>query len=391
LAIPPHRIVLSEAQRLNWLRLVRSENVGPATFRDLINHYGTAAAAIEALPELARRGGAAARIRIATKADAESEMAAAEQFGARFVAIGEPDYPAWLRLLDLAPPLVCMKGNAQIASRQPVAVVGARNASVAGRKLAAKFVGELGSAGHAIVSGLARGIDAAAHQATLGSGTIAVLAGGLDKPYPPENLPLIDAILEHDGALISEMPLAWVARALDFPRRNRVIAGMSLATLVVEAARRSGSLITARLANEAGRQVFAVPGSPLDPRAEGCNHLIRQGATLATNAAEIIEALAPSSGTIPQSGYEIGETPAEPDLPEYSGDGEASDAELRTSRQKILEALGPTPTEIDDIVRFTGVGVAQVQMILLELDLAGRLERHPGNRASMAEPLMTSG
>ena len=270
-------------------------------------------------------------------------------------------------------------------------MVGARNASVAGRKLAAKFAGELGSAGHAIVSGLARGIDAAAHQAALGSGTIAVLAGGLDKPYPPENLPLIDAILEHNGALISEMPMAWVARALDFPRRNRLIAGMSVATLVVEAARRSGSLITARLANEAGRQVFAVPGSPLDPRAEGCNHLIRQGATLATNAAEIIEALAPSSGTIPQSGYEIGETPAEPDLPEYSGDGEASDAELRTSRQKILEALGPTPTEIDDIVRFTGVGVAQVQMILLELDLAGRLERHPGNRASMAEPLMTSG
>jgi DNA processing protein len=210
-------IVLSDAQRLNWLRLVRSENVGPATFRDLINHFGTAAAALAALPDLAKRGGAAARIRIASVSQAEREMAAAERFGARFVAVGEPDYPAWLRLLDLAPPLICVKGNARTASRHPISVVGARNASVAGRKLAARFSADLGAAGHCIVSGLARGIDAAAHQAALKTGTVAVLAGGLDKPYPPENLALIDAILGNDGALVSEMAMGWVPARSIFP------------------------------------------------------------------------------------------------------------------------------------------------------------------------------
>jgi DNA processing protein len=379
-------VVLSRSQKLNWLRLVRSDNVGPATFRDLINHFGTAAAALEALPDLARRGGAASRIRIASIAEAEAEMDAVETFSARFVALGESDYPAWLRMLDLAPPLICLRGEAEPASRRPVAIVGARNASVAGRKLAAAFAAGLGNAGHAVISGLARGIDTAAHQASMRSGTIAVFAGGIDHLYPPENAELAQAILDNGGAWISEMPFGHVPRALDFPRRNRIIAGLSVATIVVEAAKRSGSLITARLANEAGRHVFAVPGSPLDPRAEGCNHLIRQGATLATDAEQILEAIGPISGAIPQQGYEIGEPPGErgPDDALTYESGAGPD---KAVRDRILEALGPTPTDVDDVIRFTGATVAQVQIVLLELDLAGKLERHPGNRVSLTAPV----
>ena len=380
-------VALSDRQRLSWLRLIRSDNVGPVTFRDLINHFGTAAAALEALPELARRGGAAARIRIASPEDAEAEMEAVESAGSRFLALGEPDYPAWLRLLDLAPPLICIRGNAEPASRRPVAIVGARNASVAGRKLAAQFASELAKAGHCIVSGLARGIDTAAHQASLRTGTVAVFAGGIDHLYPPENSELAQAILDNGGAWISEMPLGHVPRALDFPRRNRIIAGLSVAAIVVEAAKRSGSLITARLANEAGRQVFAVPGSPLDPRAEGCNHLIRQGATLATDAQQILEAIAPTLGTAPQLGYEIGEPPPGSRDPDTGSADETGVTLGEALRRSILEALGPTPTDVDDIIRFTGASVAQVQIVLLELDLAGRLERHPGNRVSLTMPL----
>jgi DNA processing protein len=370
---------LSDEQRLNWLRLIRSENVGPATFRDLINHYGTAAAALEALPELAARGGLASRIRVASEADAHKELAAATRAGAAFVALGEPEYPPLLAALDHPPPLIAVRGNAAIAAARPVAIVGARNASVAGQKFAARLAAELGQAGHTIVSGLARGIDAAAHRASLPTGTVAVFAGGIDRVFPEEHAELAERIADSGGALVSEMPMGWQARAIDFPRRNRIIAGLAQGVVVVEAARRSGSLITARLANEAGRQVFAIPGSPLDPRAEGTNHLIRQGATLSTCAADVMEALAPLGAG--QTPYEAGEGD---ELPTGESRSPASEDALARVRAVIVDALGPAPTEIDDIVRYCGASVPETLMVLLELDLAGRIERHPGNRVSLA-------
>lgn len=372
---------LNPAQRLNWLRLIRSENVGPATFRDLINHYGAAAAALEALPELAARGGVASRIRVATIEEAEREMALAAKAGVVFIALGEPEYPPLLRSLDHPPPLLAVKGAIAIGAASPVAVVGARNASIAGQKLAARFAAEIGAAGHTIVSGLARGIDAAAHGAAIASGTIAVYAGGLDRPFPEEHRELADRIVAQGGALVGEMPMGWQPRAIDFPRRNRIIAGLSQGVVVVEAAKRSGSLITARLANEAGRQVFAVPGSPLDPRSEGANHLIRQGATLVTCAADVIEALAPSSGGAQQE-Y-LAREGEDSSLGEREGVVATSADAVARVRAKIIAALGPTPTEIDDIVRYCGANVPETLTVLLELDLAGRLERHPGNRVSL--------
>ncbi len=373
------RFPLGEEQRLHWLMLIRSENVGPATFRDLVNHYGTAAAALEALPELAKRGGVAARIRICSEADAKAELKAAKKIGARFVGMGEPDYPRMLRGLDHPPPLVCIRGEAEAGNKPAVGIVGSRNASISGQRLTARFARELGEAGHVVVSGLARGIDAAAHRAALQHGTIAVMAGGIDLPFPPEHAELADEIVSSGGALVSEMPVGWAPRAIDFPRRNRIIAGLSLAVLVVEAAKRSGSLITARLATEAGRHVLAVPGSPLDPRAEGTNHLIRQGATLVTTTAEILEAIEPLGGSDLQLPFAVGEKEAD----EFDSANRPSASSSETMRAQIISALGPSPCEIDDIIRFTGASPGEVQMVLLELDLAGRLERHAGNRVSI--------
>ena len=376
---PRGRFPLGEEQRLLWLMLIRSENVGPATFRDLINHYGTAAAALEALPELAKRGGVAARIKICSRRDAEAEMAAARKAGARFIGMGEPDYPRLLRGLDYPPPLICARGELGAAHKPAVGIVGSRNASISGQKLTARFARELGEAGYTIISGLARGIDAAAHKAALGTGTIAVMAGGIDIPFPPEHGELANSIVDAGSCLVSEMPTGWQPRAIDFPRRNRIIAGLSLGVVVVEAAKRSGSLITARLASETGRQVMAVPGSPLDPRAEGTNHLIRQGATLITSSADIIEVLAPMGGSEPQLPFDVGENGSE----EYETDSHPVRPASDAARQRIISALGPSPTEIDDIIRFTGLAPGEVQMVLLELDLAGKLERHFGNRVSL--------
>lgn len=286
-------IRLSDSQRLSWLRLIRSENVGPATFRDLIVHCGSASDALEMLPELVRRGGGGRPIRIASLQDAEREMQAATKMGAVFVGIGEPDYPRYLRQCDNPPPLVTIKGNPEVFRLPPVAIVGARNASLVGIKFARMIARELGEAGYAIISGLARGIDTAAHEASLDYGTVAVMAGGLDVPYPPENLNLYKAISARNGAAISEMPFGWDPRARDFPRRNRIIAALSLGLVVVEAAERSGSLISARLAGELGRLVFAVPGSPLDPRAKGTNGLLKNGAIVTTSTEDIITALTP--------------------------------------------------------------------------------------------------
>ena len=284
---------ISRDTKLDWLRLIRSENVGPRTFRTLVNHYGGAARALAALPDLARRGGAARAVRVATREDAERELAAAEHLGVAFIAIGEAEYPALLQQIDDAPPLIAVRGKATVLNAGMVAMVGSRNASAAGIKITERLARDLGNAGLIVVSGLARGIDAAAHRASLETGSVAVLAGGHDCIYPPEHAPLLDALLAAGGAALSEMPLGWEPRGRDFPRRNRLISGISLGVVVVEAARKSGSLITARLALEQNREVFAVPGSPLDPRSEGTNALIKQGAVLVTQVEDVLEVLGP--------------------------------------------------------------------------------------------------
>jgi len=283
---------LTGAERRDWLRLIRSENVGPITFKNLLRHFGSAAAALDALPGLAKRGGAARAIRVCPREEAEREMEAAADFGVTFVASCEDSYPPRLAAIDDAPPLISTRGNAAVLTRPMIALVGARNASAAGLKFAERLAHELGGAGFVIASGLARGVDAAAHRASLSTGTVAVLAGGQDRVYPEENIGLLDALLG-DGAAVSEMPLGWTPRAQDFPRRNRIISGLSLGTLVIEASLNSGSLITARYAAEQGREVFALPGSIHSPLARGCHKLIRDGAKLVESAAEVIEELAP--------------------------------------------------------------------------------------------------
>src|SRR5882672_1226821 len=286
---------LSPETKLDWLRLIRSDNVGPRTFRALINHYGGARAALAALPNLARRGGASGPARICSHDEAERELEAATSRGVSFLALAEPEYPQRLAMIDDAPPLLAMRGKLPVLALPMVAIVGARNASAAGMRFAERLARDLGAAGFAITSGLARGIDGAAHRASLGTGTIAALAGGHDQIYPPEHGSLAEAIVT-EGALVSEMPMGWEPRARDFPRRNRLISGLAAGVVIVEAAKRSGSLITARMALEQGREVFAVPGSPLDPRAEGTNSLLKQGATLVTEAQDVIAVLEPILG-----------------------------------------------------------------------------------------------
>lgn len=371
-AAGPH---LSDRQRLSWLRLIRTPNVGPASFRDLINRFGSAETAIEMLPEIMLAGGANRIARIPSPADAEAEMEAARKAGARFVAIGEQDYPALLKRMDHPPPLLALKGNAAVFTLPPVAIVGARNASLAGIKMARQLAAELGRNGYAVISGLARGIDTAAHQGSLDTGTVGVLAGGLDRPYPPENTDLCAEIAER-GAVVSEMPFGWEPRAQDFPRRNRIVAGLTLGLVVVEAAQRSGSLISARLAGEMGRLVFAVPGSPLDPRAAGTNGLLKDGATLVTGAADVMEALAPLVGSPPPAPTRLEEPP----------DFSATPPPAEDDRARVIEALGPVPVEIDELIRHARLHPAQIFMILLELDLAGRLERHSGGRVALVAP-----
>ncbi len=365
---------LSDAERLAWLRLIRSENVGPITFRGLIARFGDAVEALEALPELARRGGRARRIRIASDEEAERELEALAAAGGRYLALAEPGYPPALAALDDAPPLIAVKGEAALLNRKAVAMVGARNASANGRRLARDLARELGAAGYLVVSGLARGIDAAAHQGALESGTAAVVAGGIDVAYPPENEALQAEIAER-GVLVSEMPPGLSPQARHFPRRNRLVSGLSLGVLVVEAARRSGSLITARMALEQGREVFAVPGSPLDPRARGCNHLLRQNATLVESADDVLEVLEgmirPPDLPPAVSGFE---TPAGPAAAETGG---------AEARDQIAELLGPVPVAVDELVRQCHLSPALVATVLLELELAGRAERHPGNRFAM--------
>lgn len=362
---------LNDSQRIAWLRLLRTDNVGPATFRQLINRFGSAEAALDALPGLLKRTGKPARI--VGSSEAEDEIAGLARYGARLVASGEPGYPALLHHIPAAPPLVSLATGPDLDWQRTVGVVGARNASAAGIKMTRMLAGDLGERGYTVVSGLARGIDTAAHRATIATGTIAVLAGGFDQIYPAENIPLAHDILDNGGALLTEMPLGWEPRARDFPRRNRLVSGLSLGIVVVEAAKRSGSLITARLALEQNRDVFAVPGSPLDPRAEGGNALIQQGAKLITCAADIIETL----DTADPSRSALFDRDWEPDLitdlPPPSDD----------DRSRLLSLLNGTPVEVDELVRQSGLSASAMQMLLLELDLAGSIEWSSGQLVAL--------
>lgn len=372
MARAPENIRLTDQQRIDWLRLIRAENVGPRTFRALIAEFSTAARALARVNELARRGGRA-DLRIPTREEAEAELKAAARAGVRFVAIGEDEYPPLLRETDDAPPLLAVRGQSAALARPTIALVGSRNASAAGSRFTAVLARDFGEAGFVVVSGLARGIDSAAHRASLASGTIAVLAGGLDRIYPPEHVELADDIVQ-TGALVSEMPMAWEPRARDFPRRNRIIAGMSLGVVVVEAAERSGSLITARLALEAGREVFAVPGSPIDPRAAGANRLLKQGATLVSSAEDVVEVLTPMLGRrsrVPMR---------EPQQPAPAAEAEPADDRLRV---RVAELLSPAPVSVDELARAAQASASAVQSVLLELELAGRLARHGGSLVSL--------
>jgi DNA processing protein len=361
---------LTDAERLDRLRLIRSDNVGPRTFQSLLRHFGDARTALERLPDLARRGGAAGPGRICSIEDAKAELAAAARMNVHLLAPDETGYPPRLATIDDAPPMLGVRGVLDVLMRPMIAIVGSRNASGAGLKFAGQLARDLGDAGFVVISGLARGIDQSAHRATVESGTVAVLAGGHDRIYPPEHGDLLASLLE-SGAAISEMPLGHVPRARDFPRRNRLISGAALGVVIVEAAHRSGSLITARMAAEQGREVFAVPGSPLDPRAAGTNDLIKQGAALVTQAADVINAVTP-----------IMERPIAFGAREE--DGEPLDFETNTSeRARIINLLGPSPISLDDLIRMSSASPAIVRSVLLELELAGRLERHGGGLVSL--------
>lgn len=368
----PPRPGLSDAERIDWLRLIRSENVGAVTFNALVRRYGSASVAIEALPELARKGGKRT-IKVCPRAEAEREIEATAKAGATFVASVEPGYPPGVLAIHDAPPLLTYFGKLPLAADpgRVVAIVGARNASGVGVRFARQLATELGQANLFVASGLARGIDAAAHAGALSTGTIAVLAGGVDVCYPEENRTLYEQ-MKTDGLILSEMPVGTEPQATHFPRRNRLISGLGLGVVVVEAALHSGSLISARMALEQGREVFAVPGSPLDPRCRGTNNLIREGATLTESAEDVTRAL---------RGIR---TLSEPAPPPYTAVGDPpGEAEVARGRTQVIEILGPSPLPVDEVVRQCRLTPATVLTILLELELAGRLQRHPGNRVSL--------
>ena len=364
--------MLSESERLAWLRLARTEHVGPVTFAGLIARFGSAKAALAELPRMAARGGARKFV-AAPDDEAAREIAELSRIGGRLIASCESEFPQGLAALDPPPPVISVVGQIPLLKREMVAIVGARNASALARKFAFMLAEELGGAGLAVASGLARGIDTAAHEGALKTGTVAVLAGGVDIIYPPENEKLYAAIRDQ-GAIISEMRLSEAPQARHFPRRNRLISGLARGLVVVEAAERSGSLITANYALEQGREVFAVPGSPLDPRAKGTNRLIREGAALTESAEDVLSVLRPI----------IGNDFREPDLfaPGPPPDTKDLEQEADQVRTRIEEALGPAPVGVDELIRMTGAPAAAVQTVLLELELAGRCRRHPGNFVS---------
>jgi DNA processing protein len=405
---------LSDRERFDWLRLSRCENVGPRTFAMLLRRYGDATAALKALPGLAARNANGRVLRLANAEDIEAEFEAAARCGARFIGWSEPDYPWLLREIDTAPPMIAVRGNLSVFTRPCVAIVGSRNASAAGLAFTERLARGLGEAGYVVVSGLARGIDARAHRATAESGTMAVLAGGHDKVYPADHEKLLEQLLAK-GAAVSEMPFGWEARGRDFPRRNRIVSGLSSGIVIVEAAKNSGSLITARFAGEQGREVFAVPGSPLDPRAEGTNALLRDGATFCTRVDDVLDALAARLQTGPRHGDLFSEpgskqSPDEPlwdelDLDDGTAapapaapprdrgpaiydagqqpDAHAADTEPFPGPERVIGLLGPSPISIDELVRAADMPAQAIRAILLELELEGRLERHGGNLVSL--------
>ena len=364
--------VADPRERRDWLRLARTDGVGPATFSYLITRFGSARSALEALPDLARRGGRDAPLRIPSVAEAEAEIAAGESLHAELLISADPGFPALLHAIDPPPPVLWARGNVDFLNQPCVAMVGARIASASGQRFGRELAGALGQAGWVVVSGMARGIDSAAHQGALATGTVAVLAGGVNDIYPPENLALYERIIA-EGCVVSERPVGHSARAKDFPRRNRIISGLSRGVIVVEAELRSGSLITARLAGEQGREVFAVPGSPADPRARGPNDLLRQGAVLVEEADDVLRVLS--------------------DLPPIESDDHAASraspmsvAEPDTSDLgAMLESLlSPSPAPLDHLARATGAPLPAVMAALTELSLAGRAELMPGGLAARA-------
>jgi DNA processing protein len=363
-------VQLSDRERRAWLRLARTENVGPVTFRNLMARFGSASAALEELPRLASRGGGR-NFLLPPEEDSTRELDALAKSGGRLIAACEAEFPPGLKALEAPPPVLSVLGHPHLLQKEMIAIVGARNASALARKFADILARELGFAGLVVVSGLARGIDAAAHEAALAVGTVGVVAGGVDIIYPPENEKLYAAI-RNQGVILSEMRLGEAPQARHFPRRNRIISGLARGVVVVEAAEKSGSLITANYALEQGREVFAVPGSPLDPRARGANRLIKEGATLTESAEDILSVLSPMLGGAFHEPDSLSPTPVT----------NALEAEADRIRARVEEALGPAPVEIDELILQLGAPAAVVLTVILELELAGRCQRHPGNRVS---------
>ncbi len=363
---------LSDTERLAWLRLARTEGIGPINFRKLVRRYGTATKAIAVLPDLMTKAGSNRGLAVIPVEQAEREIAATEATGSKLVAMGEPHYPPSLAEIDSAPPILCMSGNFHLAVRESVGIVGARTASANGRKMARILADGLAEAGYLITSGLARGIDTAGHEAATPSRTAAAIAGGVDHFYPPENAELQSAIAR-DGLLITEMPIGSAPRAEHFPRRNRIISGMSRATIVVEAALRSGSLITARFANEQGREVFAVPGSPLDPRCEGTNKLIREGANILTSVDDVLQFLTSEKSSIQGQMFE---RDTEPLLPPDQDTDEAT-------RREVIGLLSANAVDIDDLIREAQCQPEAVMAVLLELEVAGKVTRSAGGMVAL--------
>jgi len=365
------RRALRDDERRAWVRLARTDTIGPVTFASLLSRYPDVREALDAAPRLARRGGAK-DLRIPSEAEAIAEIDGLARIGGKLIAAIEPEFPAGLAALEPPPPLISVVGHIPTLKREMIGIVGARNASALGIKFATRLATDLGNAGLAVVSGLARGIDHAAHTGSLETGTVAVVAGGIDVIYPPEHVALYNAIKAR-GAIVSEMPLGMAPLSRHFPRRNRLISGMARGVVVIEAAERSGSLITANYALEQGREVFAVPGSPLDPRAKGANRLIREGAALTESAEDVLAALRPMLGGSFQ------EPEASTPFPADLG---GLESEADRVRQLVEEKMGPAPVEIDEIIRQCAAPSAAVLTVILELELAGRVQRHPGNRVS---------
>jgi len=373
-------VALDQKEKLNRLRLIRTENVGPVTYHSLMRRYGSAATALEQVADLSARGGRSKPIRPPSLSRIEDEWERTHIHGAEFLFIDEAEFPPLLAALDPAPPLIITYGHRQLLLNRSIAMVGSRNASANARKLATQMAAALGEAGYAVVSGMARGIDTAAHRGALATGTCAVLAGGIDSIYPPENDDLYKEIADK-GAIVSEMPFGHTGRARDFPRRNRLISGLALGVVVVEAALRSGSLISARFALEQSREVFAVPGSPLDPRCRGANSLIKQGAALVENAEDVIEVLETFTP------YDLTEKEDHKDGDPHVApmSNHTDEADLDKWRPLIIALMGPSPTEIDELIRQSDAPPGVMPVVLLELDLAGRLEHHPGQRVALNE------